>query len=165
MRFRICILLLCCLPGIAHAINNGQGGKDKDKDKAKCKTTTTDPTVEEFVFILPAPAPENNCAKHRAFRNSVVDFYKWYLQNEDRVSAGMAQTDGSKDLVPPFNISWQTLHEYFELIQKNYSCWINNIENTQFSDNSSANVSTAKGTVDSKGITSAPASNFPNTIN
>lgn len=165
MKLRICLLFFCCLASLTYAYGaNGDHDKDKNKDKVKCKKMATDPTIEEFVFILPSPSPQKACAEHKAFRNSVVDFYKWYLQNRDRISAGMAQNSSSKDLVPPFNISWQTLHEYFEYIQKNYTSWIDNIEVNQFEANS-IDYNTAKESGIKKPVTGAPNSNLSNTVN
>lgn len=166
MRFRICLILLCCLPGFVHAFGNDhdKDKNDKNKDKVKCKKITVDPTIEEFVFILPSPEPSKSCIEHKAFRNSVVDFYKWYLQNEGKISEGMATGNNSKDLVPPFNISWQTLHEYFEFIQKNYASWINNIEATQFEGSQVSEMNTAKG-INTKADSGSPTYNFSNTVN
>lgn len=166
MRLRILLLLLCCLPGLAHAYDHGcDHDKDKVRDTVKCRKATVDPTIEEFVFILPSPSRQNACAEHKAFKNSVVDFYKWYLKNEERISAGMAQDNSAKDLVPPFNISWQTLHEYFEYIQKNYGSWIDHIEINRFEESSVTDYNTAKESLDQSAVTGAPTLNVPNTVN
>lgn len=164
MRLRLCVLLLSCLPVFAHGLARADDhDHDHSKDKIKCKKASTDPAIEEFVFIL--PSPKKSCTSKKAFRTSVVDFYKWYLQNESRISAGMVRDSGSKDLVPPFNISWQTLHEYFEFIQKNYPAWIDDIESDGFGENSATGYNTAKESGDKNPAAGVPHFNLPNTVN
>lgn len=169
MKFRLFILLMCCLPGIVQAFDGG-GGKDKDKDKCKervkCKENTVNPTVEELVFVVPpSPAKNKVCLEKKAFRSSVIDFYKWYLQHENLISAGLAKDNRDKDMIPPFNISWQTLHAYFQFIQKTYPSWIDEIEGSSLESNSGIDYNAAKGIQMDKRPAVSPKSNFSNTIN
>lgn len=118
MKKRWLLLLLCGMPFFALA-SVGPGSKDGGgKDGGgKCKHPAAG--VEEFVFMVPE-MPAANCEGSKAFHKAISDFYKWYLQNENKIRAGLAGTHKSRDLVPPLNISWETLQQYFELIKKNY---------------------------------------------
>jgi hypothetical protein len=115
------------MPGIVQAYGD-PGCKNKAKDDCKKKENTQNNSIEEFVFMIPGPTSHKNCDYHKTFRMTVINFYRWYLQNENRISSGLSHENKGKDLIPPFNISWQTLHEYFEVIQKKYPNWINDVE-------------------------------------
>jgi hypothetical protein len=130
MKFRIFILLVFLLPAFLYVSGKpGDGNKNKDKDKGKisCKQKAKAQYIANVVFMLPAPAKNNTCQEKKDLHVTVVNFYKWYLQNEDRISSGLSHENKGKDLIPPFNISWQTLHEYFEVIQTKYADWITDI--------------------------------------
>lgn len=127
MKFRLLILLfLFGVPILAQA-GNDPGCKNKEKDKEKVNDARQNlpdiHSVEQFAFMIPE-ASASNCAEHQAFRSTIVSYYRWYLQNENRISNGLSRENKGKDLIPPFNISWETLHEYFEFIQKKYAGWL-----------------------------------------
>lgn len=127
MKFRVLILLfLFGVPIVAQA-GSDPGCKNKQKDKQKAETTQAKQpnihSVEQFAFMIPE-ATTSNCAEHQAFRSTVVNYYRWYLENENRITDGLSRENKGKDLIPPFNISWETLHEYFEFIQKKYAGWL-----------------------------------------
>lgn len=165
MKFRIIILLLCCLPGLVQASDGGGKNKEKCKEKVKCKGNRINPTVEELVFVLPSPAKNKDCSEKKAFRSSVIDFYKWYLQHEDQISAGLAKDSRAKDMVPPFNISWQTLHDYFQYIQKNYPSWIEAIEGDPLESNADMNYNATKRAPNEQQPGGTPTLDFSNTVN
>lgn len=121
--------MLLAAPGLLYALGNTHN-KDKcpDKNKSTCKPQSDPNQAEDFVFILPAPAKNGFCVEKQAFHHAIVNFYNWYLQNKDKISAGLSGEQKSKDLIPPFNISWQTLHDYFELVQRTYPEWIEGVQ-------------------------------------
>lgn len=122
MKVRVIIFFLFCLPVLAQA-SSDPGCKGKNKEA--CKKEPKVHSVEQFVFMIPGPSSSNaNCDDHQALRSTVVNYYHWYLQNQDRIVSGLSRENKGKDLVPPFNISWKTLHEYFEFIQKKYAGWL-----------------------------------------
>jgi hypothetical protein len=97
----------------------------KSKHKEDCKKKVAVHSIEQFIFMLPhSQAVTRDCNDQEALRLAVVNFYHWYLQNQSRISSGLSQDNKAKDLIPPFNISWLTLHEYFEFIQKKYPEWV-----------------------------------------
>lgn len=127
MKLRVLILLfLFGIPILAQA-GSDPGCKNKEKNKEKVKNAhNAQPdihSVEQFAFMIPE-ASTNNCEEHQAFRSTVISYYRWYLQNENRITNGLSRETKGKDLIPPFNISWETLHEYFEYIQKRYAGWL-----------------------------------------
>lgn len=126
MKFRLLFLLLLTVPGVLYAYEKTDS-KDKcpDKNKTLCKRKADPNNIEDFVFLLPSQ-DKGACLVKKEFHQAVVDFYKWYLQNEEKISVGLSGDNKRKDLIPPFNISWQTLHDYFELVQKKYPKWIEN---------------------------------------
>lgn len=119
------MLLLFCIPLFASA-HGDPGCKDKN-NKEECKKQPGVHSVEQFVFMIPCPVSTDDYDEQKAFRTAVVNYYRWYLQNESRIMSGLAQENKGKDLMPPFNISWETLHEYFEFIQKKYADWLTDI--------------------------------------
>lgn len=115
MKKQFLLLMACSLPFFAFA-------KDDPACKKKDKHNLSQGSVlgmEDFVFTFP-DASGNNCDQGKAFEKTVVDFYKWYLQHESRIEAGLTENDSNRDLMPPFNITWETLQQYFEIIKKNY---------------------------------------------
>jgi hypothetical protein len=97
----------------------------KNKHKEDCKKKVAVHSIEQFIFMIPhTRAVNRECIDQEALRLAVVNFYHWYLQNQSRISDGLSQDNKAKDLIPPFNISWLTLHEYFEFIQKKYPEWV-----------------------------------------
>lgn len=122
MNFRAIVFLLCCIPALSQAhVDPGC----KNKHKEDCKQKVTVHSVEQFIFMIPhSRAVNRDCSEQEAMRLAVVNFYHWYLQNQSRISNGLSQDNKDKDLIPPFNISWRTLHEYFEFIQKKYPEWV-----------------------------------------
>jgi len=125
------MLFLFCVPVLAQAGSDpGCKNKEKEKVKADRKKQPTVHSIEQFAFMIPE-ASTANCEEHEAFRSTVVNYYRWYLQNENRITDGLSRENKGKDLIPPFNISWETLHEYFEFIQKKYAGWLPSDATTQ----------------------------------
>lgn len=114
----LCLVVLVCLAAQAWAA-------PADKDKGKCKKPVTVHSVEELVFMLPPCT--NTSVDQDALHDAVVSFYKWYLAHETQINLSLMQDSKDKDLLPPFNISFETLHEYFEVIRKNYADWVDDI--------------------------------------
>lgn len=129
MKSRTFIFLSLLLPlFISASPKPGDGNKDKDKGHTACKKEAKAEHIEDFVFMLPAPVNTYACCvKKKNLHITVINFYKWYLQNQDRIATAMSRENSGTDLIPPFNISWETLHEYFEVIQKKYPNWITQI--------------------------------------
>jgi hypothetical protein len=126
-RTLICLSLLLSF-FISASAKPGDGNKDKDKDHKACKKQTKSEHIEDFVFMLPAPVNTySSCLEKKNLHVTVVNFYKWYLQNQDRIAAALSHENKGRDLIPPFNISFETLHEYFEVIQKKYASWVTQI--------------------------------------
>lgn len=126
MRFRVAILLfMFSIPLVARG-GIDPGCKNKEKEKKKAKTAQEKQpihSIEQLAFMIPEAAA-SDCAEQKAFKSAVVNYYQWYLQNESRITDGLSRENKGKDLIPPFNISWETLHEYFEFIQKKYAGWL-----------------------------------------
>jgi hypothetical protein len=129
MKSRTFIFLSLLLPLFISASSKpGDGNKDKDKGHKVCKKEAKAEHIEDFVFMLPAPVNTYaRCMEKKNLHLTVINFYKWYLQNQDRIAAALSRGNSGTDLIPPFNISWETLHEYFEVIQKKYPDWITQI--------------------------------------
>lgn len=129
MKSRTFIFLSLLLPlFISASPKPGDGNKDKDKGHKVCKKEAKAEHIEDFVFMLPAPVNTYaRCMEKKNLHLTVINFYKWYLQNQDRIAAALSRGNSGTDLIPPFNISWETLHEYFEVIQKKYPDWITQI--------------------------------------
>lgn len=122
MKFRVIILLfLFSVPAVAYAASDPGC---KDKAKATHKKQPTVHSIEQFVFMIPSASGSSCDDSKEAFREAVVNYYRWYLQNENRISDNLSRENKGKDLMPPFNISWETLHEYFEVITKKYAGWL-----------------------------------------
>lgn len=145
MKFGLLFLLALTLPAILYAKNAPEGkGKCPDKNKLSCSKQADPNNIEDFVFMLPSVDHSKVCIEREAFHQAIINFYKWYLENQNKISTGLSGDNKGRDMIPPFNISWQTLHDYFEVIQKKYAGWIEGIqpavsmENTGSSENSPA---------------------------
>ncbi|TAM99353.1 MAG: hypothetical protein EPN39_06815 [Chitinophagaceae bacterium] len=143
MKFGLLFLLAFTLPAVLYAKSAPDGnGKCPDKNKLSCNKQSDPNNIEDFVFMLPSVDHSQVCAKKEAFHQAIVNFYKWYLENQNIISTGLSGENKRRDMIPPFNISWQTLHDYFEVIQKKYAAWIEGIQptvsvgNTGISENS-----------------------------
>lgn len=129
MKFGLLFLLTLTLPAILYAKSAPEGkGKCPDKNKQSCNKKADPNNIEDFVFILPSPDNSKVCEEKEAFHRAIIYFYKWYLENQDKISTGLSSENKRRDMIPPFNISWQTLHDYFEVIQKKYPGWIEGIQ-------------------------------------
>lgn len=124
MKFRLLIIFMVCLfPLIALAKS------DPGKDGNRCKKKTEKvQSVEDFVFMLPAPSRDKVCKEREAYREAIVSFYKWYRDNENKIMVGLSHENKGKDLIPPFNISYQSLHDYFEFIRSEYPQWVEGVD-------------------------------------
>lgn len=139
MKSGFLFLLVLILPAILYAKNVPEGkGKCPDKNKISCKKQADPNNIEDFVFMLPSSGNGKACAEKVAFHHAIVNFYKWYLENKDKISTGLSGNNKEKDMIPPFNISWQTLHDYFEVIQKKYAGWVEGIQSVNASESSGA---------------------------
>lgn len=159
MRFGLLFLLAITLPAILSAKGVPEGkGKCPDKNKLSCNKPAASNNIEDFVFLLPGTDNSKVCAEKEAFHQAIINFYKWYLDNKDKISTGLSGEDKRKDMIPPFNISWQTLHDYFEVIQKKYASWVEGIQPAATVEN--PGISENLQTSDSSGNT--PSINFSN---
>lgn len=140
MKFGLLLfLLVLILPAFLYADSVPESkGKCPDKNKVSCKKQADPDNIEDFVFLLPASDKGKSCTEEKAFHQAIVNFYKWYLENKGKITTGLSGDDKGKDMVPPFNISWQTLHDYFEMIQRKYASWVEGLPSTISMENSGA---------------------------
>ncbi|GAA4304313.1 hypothetical protein GCM10023143_08610 [Compostibacter hankyongensis] len=76
--------------------------------------------VEEFIFMSPRTQSRSQEDDKCVFYKSITEFYKWYLQHEDMIRTALSGDNREKDFLPPLNLSWENLHEYFEYIKTHY---------------------------------------------
>jgi hypothetical protein len=120
------LLLIVATAASAYANNGGKNGKGDNNDKPgsndrpSVKASTKPTRVEEFVWMLTreseAPARIDECE----LQHAVVDLYKWYLQNETKISTNEYLKGGGKELIFPFKVDVKTLQQYFQFIKNNF---------------------------------------------
>ena len=123
------IILLAAIPLMLQAKERvPDRKKDKDKGKAHCekKRGVRVHSIEEFGFMVPPPAVDEEC-RVKAYQHAVVNFYQWYLDNQQAIAVGLSDPDHQKDLLPPFHVSYETLHHFYELIKTKYPDWISDL--------------------------------------
>ncbi|MFB6455619.1 hypothetical protein ACE38W_10145 [Chitinophaga sp. Hz27] len=102
--------------------NNGDKNGDNNDNRNNSKTVTTNNKpirVEEFLLLFPkAEATEK--VDEGELEKAIVDLYKWYLQNENKINANdFLKTDGTSPLFP-FKVDPKVLQQYFLFVKKNF---------------------------------------------
>ncbi len=128
MRRLLVFLFLAAVPLLSRA--DGEHGAGND-DKAQCeKKQSCHPhiqSVEEFGFMVPPPTSGKNCRDHELYHQAIINFYQWYLNNRYAIAAGLSNPDKQKDLIPPFQVSYETLYRFYQLIREKYPEWISDL--------------------------------------
>ncbi|MGH2644822.1 MAG: hypothetical protein ACRDE2_12785, partial [Chitinophagaceae bacterium] len=100
MRFGLLFLIVLILPAVLYANSVPEGkGKCPDKNKITCKKQADPDNIEDFVFLLPSRDNSNACTEKMAFHQAIVNFYKWYLENKDKISTGLLSDSKGKDMI------------------------------------------------------------------
>ena len=106
-------ILVCCFGQICQA-NGPVDGGCKGK---KCQNSAPDAT-EGFLFVAAVPAPVCRSSVQQDQKELEL-FYRWYLRNEEKIRANASrEKQGLRDLVPPLDISWNTVEHYAAYIRK-----------------------------------------------
>ncbi len=127
MRRLLFFLLLAAVPLLSRA--DGEHGAG-NKDRAECQKQSCRPhiqSVEEFGFMVPPPTSGNKCLDHELYHQAIINFYQWYLNNRYAIAAGLSNPDKQKDLIPPFQVSYETLYRFYQLIREKYPEWISDL--------------------------------------
>lgn len=95
------------------------GGK-ADRDKCRKGTVAAPEGLGELMFMLTPPSGETGCREKADLRRGMLEFCRWYMVHESQINAYQSPEDRDKELMLPFNISWQNIQEYFDFIRKNY---------------------------------------------
>ncbi|RAJ75606.1 hypothetical protein CLV59_109220 [Chitinophaga dinghuensis] len=110
--------------GFKNGDNNGdKNGGDNNDNRNTSKTITTNKPlrVEEFVFLFPrVDAPEKEKVDEGELEKAIVDLYKWYLQNENKINANDFLKSSGKELLFPFKVDPKVLQQYFLFVKKNF---------------------------------------------
>ena len=126
MKKLLYLLLVIFVTAASAYANNGKTGKGDNNDKPGSndrpgtKASTKPSRVEEYVWMLTRETEAVNCIDECELQRAVVDLYKWYLQNETKISTNDYLKGGGKELVFPFKVDVKTLQQYFQFIKNNF---------------------------------------------
>ncbi|MBV8255068.1 MAG: hypothetical protein JO154_20875 [Chitinophaga sp.] len=108
--------------GFKNGDNNGdKNGGDNNDNRNNSKTIANNKPlrVEEFVFLFPrVESPEK--VDEGELEKAIVDLYKWYLQNENKINANDFLKSSGKELLFPFKVDPKVLQQYFLFVKKNF---------------------------------------------
>ncbi|RFS22541.1 hypothetical protein DVR12_12110 [Chitinophaga silvatica] len=129
---KLLFLLLVVLTAVASAnastgFKNGDNNGDKNGDNNDNRNTSSKNTnaaakpvrVEEFVLMFPRLEPTEK-VDEAELEKAIVDLYKWYLQNENKINTDDFLKGGGKEMAFPFKVDPKTLQQYFLFIKKNF---------------------------------------------
>jgi hypothetical protein len=108
--------------GFKNGDNNGDknGGDNNDNRNNSKNTATAKPVrVEEFVLMFPRLEPTEK-VDEAELEKAIVDLYKWYLQNENKINTNDFLKGSGKEGAFPFKVDPKTLQQYFLFIKKNF---------------------------------------------
>lgn len=108
--------------GFKNGDNNGDKNGDNNDNRNNSKNTnaTAKPVrVEEFVLMFPRLEPTEK-VDEAELEKAIVDLYKWYLQNENKINTNDFLKGGGKEMAFPFKVDPKTLQQYFLFIKKNF---------------------------------------------
>ncbi|ASZ09973.1 hypothetical protein KTO58_26020 [Chitinophaga pendula] len=114
------LLLLLVLTAAAASAYASKWEEKKNGEKDKDKNQNQHPKpgkVEEYVWMLPR---ETQRVDEQELENAIVDLYKWYLQNENKINSNEFLKNSGKEIVFPFKVEAKTLQQYFQFIKKNF---------------------------------------------
>lgn len=132
MKRYVIFILLTALPFLSRA-DGGNSDKKKDKGQTQCekkkgRANLQIHSIEEFGFMVPPPSPEKACRSHnKRYHRAIVNFYQWYLNNQTVIVEGLSDPDNQKDLLPPFHVSYESLHRFYVLIRQKYPDWVSEL--------------------------------------
>lgn len=124
MRRFICFIFLAFIPLFSQADDGGHGDKDKDRPCKKERCRPEIHSIEEFGFVVPPPAYDRSCRDRKQYHRAIINFYQWYLNNQQAIATGLSNLDKQKDLVPPFHVTYETLYRFSQLIRLKYPEWV-----------------------------------------
>lgn len=128
MKIFVFFILLATLPLLSLA--DGEHCEKHNEDKKQCQTENCRPqirSIEEFGFMVPPPTSDKPCQEQRQYHRAIVNFYQWYLNNQYAISAGLSHPYKQRDLLPPFHVSYETLHQFYQLIREKYPDWVSEL--------------------------------------
>jgi hypothetical protein len=107
--------------GFKNGDNNGDKNGDNNDNRNNSKNTTVAKPVrvEEFVLMFPRLEPTEK-VDEAELEKAIVDLYKWYLQNENKINTNDFLKGGGKETAFPFKVDPKTLQQYFLFIKKNF---------------------------------------------
>ncbi len=128
MKDFLIFILLAALPVVSWADGGHLGKKSKTGcNGKKIQKKHQIQSIEELSFLVPPPSENKKCRFKKRYQRAIVNFYQWYLDNQSVISNGLQEEDNQKDLLPPFHVSYKSLHRFYELIQEKYPNWISEL--------------------------------------
>ncbi|WP_143304483.1 hypothetical protein [Chitinophaga vietnamensis] len=99
---------------------NGDNNDNRNNPKPPAANNSTKPLrLEEYVLLFPR-VENTEKVDQCELENAIVDLYKWYLQNENKINNNDFLKGSGKELVFPFKVDPKTLQQYFLFIKKNF---------------------------------------------